>query len=123
MTVVARSRLPEDAGCDLSMSRSVALDDPVPSDSTIAVIEPHFCCSPPHQIETEVRRVLLSQPELHFKVLVVRRVKNGVCLEGVLDADEGAPDVDRLAGQVPGVECVINRLLVRREVAAPRRRR
>lgn len=123
MTVVARSRFPEDAGCDLSVSRSVALDDPVPSDSTIAVIEPQYCCSPPHQIEAEVRRVLLSQPELHFKVLVVRRVPNGVCLEGVLDADAGAPDVGQLAEQVPGVERVINRLLVRRPLAGARRPR
>jgi len=98
----------------------VALDDPVPSDSTIAVIEPRFCGETPHRIESEVRRALLGHPDLHFKVLVVRRVQNGVYLEGVLDAEVSAPDVSDLASQVPGVECVINRLLVRRSWSAPR---
>ncbi|MFO1096170.1 MAG: BON domain-containing protein [Planctomycetaceae bacterium] len=99
----------------------MALDDPVPSDSTVAVIEPQFLGDTPHRIESAVRRVLLAHPDLHFKVLVVRRVQNGVYLEGVLDADEGAPDVSDLASQIPGVECVINRLLVRRSWSAPRR--
>ena len=112
MAAVARSHFPVDEGCD-SQSRSVALDDPVPSDSVLAVIEPQFCSEEPHRIESEVRRALVAHPELHFKVLVVRRVKDGVCLEGVLDADDDAPDVSRLAGQVEGVGFVINRLLVR----------
>jgi hypothetical protein len=101
-----------DLGCDFSEPRSVALDDPVPSDSVLAVIEPQFCHDP-HRIESEVRRRLIAHPDLHFKVLVVRRVPNGVCLEGVLDAADGAPDVNEIARQVAGVECVINRLMVR----------
>ena len=121
MTVVARSHFLEEVGCDTSQSRSMALDDPVPSDSTVAAIDPRFRGEAPHQIESAVRRALLGHPDLHFKVLVVRRLQNGVYLEGVLDADEGAPDVSDLASQIPGVECVINRLLVRRSWSAPRR--
>jgi hypothetical protein len=113
MTAVARSHFPEDLGCDFSESRSVALDDPVPSDSVVAVIEPHVCADP-HKIESEVRRALMAQPGLHFKILVVRRVPHGVCLEGVLDADDSAADIEELACQIAGVERVINRLLVRR---------
>lgn len=123
MAAVARSHVPVDVGCDVSQSRSVALDDPVPSDSVLAVIEPQYCTDEPHRIESEVRRALMAQPDLHFKVLVVRRVKNGVFLEGVVDADDGAPDITQLAGQVAGVGFVINRLMVRTPQLTVRKRR
>jgi hypothetical protein len=118
MTAVARSHFPLEGECDYPSNQPVALDDPVPSESTVAVIAPQFCQDPPHLVESEVRRALTSRPELHFKSLVVRRLRNGVCLEGVLEADDSAPDVDELAREVAGVECVINRLLVNR-LAAP----
>jgi hypothetical protein len=123
MTAVARSYFPMDGECDVPSMQSVALDDPVPSDSTIAVIEPQYCQEPPHQVESDVRRALVARPELHFKSLVVRRLRNGVCLEGVLEADDSAPDVDQLAREVAGVECVMNRLLVQKQPAPMRRRR
>ena len=123
MAAATRSFVPMDVGCDTLESRSVALDDPVPSDSVVAVIEPHCCADPPHMIESEVRRALISNPRLHFKVLVVRRVPNGVCLEGVLDVDDTAPDVDEIARHVAGVELVINRLLVRESARRGRRAR
>ncbi|MBL8851656.1 MAG: BON domain-containing protein [Planctomycetaceae bacterium] len=85
----------------------------MPSDSTLAVMEPQYCAEELHRIESEVRRALIAQPDLHFKVLIVRRVKDGVCLEGVVDADDGAPDITQLAGQVDDVGFVINRLMVR----------
>lgn len=121
MTAVARSHAPMDLGCDNSESRCVALDDPVPSDSVVAVIEPQCCTDPPHLTESEVRRALTSHPDLHFKLLVVRRVPHGVCLEGVLDVSGRAPDVDQIARQVPGVERVINRLMVREQPSHKRR--
>lgn len=98
---------------------TAALDDPVPADSTVAVVEPEYCRAPPHQIEAEVRRTLLGEPDLRFASLVVRRVPDGVCLEGVLESGEDAPDVDDLARQVRGVERVINHLLVRSCTALP----
>jgi osmotically-inducible protein OsmY len=97
-----------------------ALDDPVPADSAVAVVEPEYCRAPPHQIEAEVRRTLLGEPDLRFTSLVVRRVPDGVCLEGLLESGEHAPDVDDLARQVRGVERVINHLLVRSCAAVPR---
>lgn len=98
----------------LSASESVALDDPVPADSGIAVVEPQFCRNPPHDVERQVRRALLAVEDLHFTSLVVRRMDDGVCLEGILEVDAGtdSPDVDRLAQQVAGVENVINRLFI-----------
>jgi osmotically-inducible protein OsmY len=102
---------------------TVALDDPVPADSAVAVVEPDYCRAPPHQVESEVRRTLLAEPELSFASLVVRRVPDGVCLEGVLETGNDAPDVCRLARTVLGVERVINHLLVRSRLPLPRKKR
>lgn len=67
-----------------------------------------------HHVERSVRRQLLANPRLQFSSLVIRRIRDGICLQGVLEADEDGPDVCSLAQQVAGVEKVINRLVVRR---------
>ena len=89
---------------------SVAFDDPVPADSGIfrGLLPDSFHT---HSIERQVQRRLLAQPNLRFSSLVVRRLPNGVCLEGVLEATDGA-DINSLAQQVNGVQNVINRLVV-----------
>lgn len=66
----------------------------------------------PHRVEQDVRRELLAQPSLHFASLVVRRIDNGVCLQGVLEADEELPDVCHIARRVSGVRDVLNRLVI-----------
>jgi hypothetical protein len=66
----------------------------------------------PHQVEQDVRRVLLSQPHLHFSSLVVRRIADGVCLQGILQTDEKSPDVCSIAQRVSGVNNVLNHLLI-----------
>lgn len=68
----------------------------------------------PHLIEREVRRSLLGRPNLRFSSLVVRRIDNGVCLEGVVETEADRADVDRLAVEVAGVNDVLNRLVLRR---------
>jgi osmotically-inducible protein OsmY len=72
----------------------------------------------PHRVEQEVQRELLAQPTLRFASLVVRRIDNGVCLQGVVEADEEHPDVCRIAQRIAGVQNVLNRLVVtpRREL-------
>lgn len=66
----------------------------------------------PHRVEQEVQRELLSQPSLRFSSLVIRRIDNGVCLQGVLEVDDDAPDVCSVAQRVAGVEQVLNRLVI-----------
>ena len=66
----------------------------------------------PHQVEQDVRRALLSQPNLHFSSLVVRRIADGVCLQGILQTDGETPDVCSIAQRVSGVNCVLNHLLI-----------
>ena len=69
-----------------------------------------------HRIEEEVQRELLGQAGLRFSSLVVRRVPGGVCLEGVLEADDGdaaSSNVCGLARRVAGVQDVLNHLVMR----------
>ena len=71
----------------------------------------------PHRIEQEVQRKLLSDPGLHFSSLVVRRIPEGVCLEGVLETVENCPNVSQLIRTVEGVNQVLNHLVIRRPTA------
>ena len=73
----------------------------------------------PPQVEQEVRRHLLTHPNLKFSSLVIRRIRDGVCLEGVLEADQTVPDVCRLAQSVAGVRQVLNHLVVRESGRLP----
>ena len=75
---------------------------------TLAVVE-H-----PHSIEEAVLRRLREQPDLRFSSLVIRRIKDGVCVEGVLETDDTCPDLCSLAREVAGVEQVLNRLIIRK---------
>ena len=70
----------------------------------------------PHWVESEVQRRLLANPKLKFESLVVRRFRDGICLQGVLEVDDETPDVCELACKVSGVKFVLNHL-----VEAPRR--
>jgi osmotically-inducible protein OsmY len=73
-----------------------------------------------HQIEQEVQRELRAQPSWHFSSLVVRRIDDGVCLQGVLEADDDLVDVSNIAKRVDGVRQVLNRLVItpRRQIPA-----
>lgn len=73
----------------------------------------------PHGIEKDVQRALLSEPRLHFSSLVIHRMPNGVCIEGIVEADDGSPDISRVAKRVAGVDQVLNRVLVTRTRRVP----
>ena len=66
----------------------------------------------PHRLEKAVQRRLLSETKLRFSSLVIRRIPNGVCLEGVLETNANL-DVCGLARSVAGVNEVLNHLVVR----------
>jgi hypothetical protein len=83
-------------------------------------------CSPddfvlrhPHRFEQDVRFRLMAEPTLNFTSLTVRRIANGVCLEGVLETDDDVPDISSLVRRITGVEEVLNYLVVRRAHAVP----
>ena len=70
----------------------------------------------PHSVEHAVQRQLLGHPGLKFSSLVIRRVRDGVCLEGFVEATDGLSDVCQLARTVDGVNQVLNHLVVRQSV-------
>ncbi len=70
------------------------------------------CFEAPHGLEQAVHRRLRSHPGLEIASLVIRRIPNGICLEGVLEGDTGQ-DVCSLARSIAGVDQVLNHLVVR----------
>lgn len=74
-----------------------------------------------HQLEQEVRNRLMAEPSLNFTSLVVRRVRSGLCLEGVLETDDSDVEVSRLVRQICGVSQVLDRLVVHRAHQVPRK--
>jgi hypothetical protein len=73
------------------------------------------CLDAPHGLEQAVHRRLRSQPGLQIASLVIRRIPNGVCLEGILES-QPEHDVCNLARSVAGVDAVLNHLVVRSQV-------
>ncbi|MDG1895883.1 MAG: BON domain-containing protein [Fuerstiella sp.] len=67
----------------------------------------------PHALEAQVHRELLADTHLDFSSLVIRRIPNGVCLQGVVEVDQPEADVSSCAMRVRGVASVQNRLVVR----------
>jgi osmotically-inducible protein OsmY len=67
----------------------------------------------PHALEALVHRELLADRRMDFSSLVIRRIPNGVCLQGVVEIDEPETDVSSSALRVRGVANVQNRLVVR----------
>jgi hypothetical protein len=94
---------------------------PVEIGSSRAFVEPAKqsnaprCIDAPHGLEQAVHRRLCSQPGLQFASLVIRRIPNGVCLEGVLEGDADQ-DVCHLARSIAGVREVLNHLVVGQRV-------
>ena len=90
------------------------------------VMEETLVCSPddsvlfhPHRLEQDIRNQLMSESNLNFTSLVVRRINNGVCLEGVLETDDDSCDVENVVRRVADVQNVLNCLVVRRPHELP----
>ena len=73
----------------------------------------------PHRFEQDVRNRLMSEPNLNFKSLVVRRINNGVCLEGVLETDDDSTHIEHLVRRIADVPNVRNCLVLRRSRTLP----
>jgi hypothetical protein len=102
-----------------SDSAVFTFDDPVPSDTALFCDTAVMPTVKPHSIERQVQKTLLAQPNLKFTSLVVRRLRDGVCIEGIVEDSEDS-DVCSLARQVAGVNRVVNHLLVHRPEPATR---
>lgn len=69
----------------------------------------------PHSLERSIQRELLNHPDIHFSSLVVRRFRDGICLQGVIEVECDLPDVEGLTRELSGVNRVMNHLVVRRQ--------
>ena len=66
-----------------------------------------------HDYERDIQRRLLETPGLHFSSLVVRRLENGVCVQGVLENSGPQLDVARIVREICGVDHVVDQVVVR----------
>jgi hypothetical protein len=73
--------------------------------------------SPPppqgHSFEARIRHDLMAHPELKFSSLVVHRIPDGICLEGVVSTTTEGVDVCQMVREVAGVNEVLNHLVLR----------
>jgi len=66
-----------------------------------------------HTFERDIQRKLMEMPGLHFSSLVVRRLDNGVCVQGVLETSGPHLDVSRLVRELTGFDNVLDQVVVR----------
>ena len=78
----------------------------------VEAVRPIADLDAPHSLEREVHRRLQTHPGLEIKSLVVRRTPSGVCLEGRIEMQDGNVDLRRLMTGVPGLNELINHLVV-----------
>ena len=65
-----------------------------------------------HQLEADVRRALTLAEGLDIGSLVVHRLPDGICLEGVIRVSSDDFDVCRAVREIEGVGEVVNRLVI-----------
>jgi len=63
-------------------------------------------------LEARIRHDLMARPELEFSSLVVHRIPDGVCLEGVVSTQAQDAEVRQLVREVAGVNEVLNHLVM-----------
>jgi hypothetical protein len=65
-----------------------------------------------HSFEARIRHDLMARPELEFSSLVVHRIPDGICLEGVVTTTTEGADLCQMVREVAGVNAVINHLVM-----------
>ena len=66
-----------------------------------------------HEYERDIQRRLLETPGLHFSSLIVRRLDNGICVQGVLEMSGPHLDIGKVVRDISGAENVVNQVVVR----------
>lgn len=68
----------------------------------------------PHRVERLVQQMLLARTDVSFPSLTVRRLPNGLCLQGIMETGDNVPDILRTVRSIAMVDHVLNHLVVRR---------
>jgi len=71
--------------------------------------------SPMHPLEYEVIRKLRLHPSIKISSLVVRRVPDGICLEGWLESSPHDPELAAFLREAEELATVVNRLVCCRQ--------
>lgn len=98
-------------------AESSSLAEPVADAGPVIVSNPDEILDT-DEVERHLHQSLMALQQVTFSSLTVRRIEDGVCLQGVLEYNDSVPDVCQLAQQVAGVENVLNRLVIRRNGGA-----
>lgn len=111
-----------------SASRSGSLRRPAYVVVAEPVVEETVVCSPddsvlihPHRLEQDICHQLMFESNLNFTSLVVRRIDDGVFLEGILETDDDSTDIEQLVRRVSGVQRVLNSVVIRRPRELPKK--
>jgi len=106
LTVAALRRaanpLPDEPDAELPANDSVSIES---------------ASAEPHALERAIQLELLNQSDVRFSSLVVHRIPDGVCLQGVIEIDNDLPDIERITRELSGVNRVMNHLVVRRRAS------
>lgn len=100
-----RSNIKEEHRVELASNRQAQSQEHCRPSSAV----PHLLG--PHSLELAVQRQLLALPDVRFPRLVVRRLPDGVLLEGVVEISSEEPDFDTSVRAIAGVETVLNHLV------------
>ncbi len=82
----------------------------------VAELPTYWTC---HDVEAEVRRELLATSGVKVSSLVVRRLPNGVCLQGVLHLNDASVDIGSAIRRVPGIQQILNRMVICQDSQTP----
>ena len=74
----------------------------------------------PHSVEERVQRLLLSDSRFHFSTLVVHRIADGVCVQGVVETEKDCEQLCSVIQSVPGVRRVLNQLVICTKAVPPK---
>ena len=104
----------DDRPIDLEDTVPTSLDDPVPGRAQSSFYRSESDAF--HDVEGRVMRQLNRDTALEFDALTVRRIEEGVLVEGVVRGKDGKPEIEDLSElirQIADIDRVENRLLVR----------
>lgn len=90
----------------------VAFDDPVPFGSETELIDRPLAT--PHRIERDLQRELRASDAAHFETLTVRRLPDGVCVQGTAEGPYDREAVAELVRKIAHVERVVDQVVSHR---------
>ena len=93
-------------------THSPRLSDATPTDDKVSTLAEPNRPEDPHELECRIQRRLQAHPGLRFTRLTVHQGSQGVCLEGLLEANDDGLDLCELVNEIAGVPA-LNHVVMR----------